>query len=456
MPRVHKTQQLSHRHPARLVALGFLATIIAGALLLTFPFASSDHTSTPLLTALFTATSAVSMTGLVVVDTGSHWSGPGQALILILIQIGGFGIMGLTSLAGMMITGHMSLRWRVTATAEGRALSSADIKKVLIATFFLTAVCELITASIITARMALTYHEPFPQALWSGIFYAISSFNNAGFGLQNDSLVSYVSDIWVIIPVALSLIIGGIGFPVVIDLLNNFSSQMRTGCRTKHLSLTTKISLTGTTILIISGTAMVATLEWAGTLQHLSTPAKILAAFFQGVSPRTAGFNSLDYASMHPTTLMGTDILMFIGGGSAGTAGGVKITTCAILCAAMIAQFQGHNDTTIGGRTIPHETTRQSLTVFAAGIIAVTTAVGLLRVMEPTLSADQISFEVISAFSTVGLSTGITADLSQTSQIVICALMYLGRIGPITLVASLAARRSDRQFAYPVERPFIG
>ncbi|WPF66702.1 MULTISPECIES: TrkH family potassium uptake protein [unclassified Corynebacterium] len=449
--------QLPHRHPARLVAIGFLATIAVGSVLLSLPFASASHHSTSLLTSFFTATSAVSMTGLAVVDTSSHWSGTGQAVIIALIQIGGFGIMGLTSLAGMIITGHMSLRWRVTATAEGRSLTTADVKKILIATFFLTVFCELTTASIIATRMAISYGQSFHEALWSGIFYSISAFNNAGFALEADSLTRYVSDIWIIIPLSLSFIIGGIGFPVVIEIIDKITAWRKTGRKTfNRLSLTARISLTGTAILIAAGTMMVATLEWAGALHHLPTGSKILAAFFQGASPRTAGFNSIDYGSMHPTTLMGTDILMFIGGGSAGTAGGVKITTFAILCAAMIAQFRGHHDTTIHGRKIPNEVTRQSLTVFAAGIISVTISVGLLRVLEPQFSADQISFEVISAFSTVGLSTGITANLSGASQIIICALMYLGRIGPITLVASLAAKSSQRQFSYPEERPFIG
>ncbi|MEJ4102899.1 potassium transporter TrkG [Corynebacterium mastitidis] len=327
----------------------------------------------------------------------------------------------------------------------------------LIATFFLTVFCEIITASIIATRMAIFYGQSFHEALWSGIFYSISAFNNAGFALEADSLTRYVSDIWIIIPLSLSFIIGGIGFPVVIEIIDKITAWWKSGRKTSNrLSLTARISLIGTAILIASGTMMVATLEWTGTLHHLPTGSKILAAFFQGASPRTAGFNSIDYGSMHPTTLMGTDILMFIGGGSAGTAGDVKITTFAILCAAMISQFKGHQDTTLHGRKIPNEVTRQSLTVFATGIIAVTISVGLLRVLEPQFSADQISFEVISAFSTVGLSTGITSNLSSASQIIICALMYLGRIGPITLVASLAAKSSQRQFSYPEERPFIG
>lgn len=188
----------------------------------------------------------------------------------------------------------------------------------------------------------------------------------------------------------------------------------------------------------------------------MSTPQKLLNAFFTGASPRTAGFNTIDYAQVHPITLMGTDVLMFVGGGSAGTAGGIKLTTACVLLAAMASEFLGREETTVGKRTLPPAVGRQALALAFAGAAVVTIGVAALRVLDPEFSGDQVSFEVMSAFATVGLSTGITASLSAASQLVLCLIMYLGRVGPTTLVAALAASNIKRHFRYPEERPFIG
>ncbi|MDN6200508.1 TrkH family potassium uptake protein [Corynebacterium flavescens] len=447
--------------PAQLAAAGFLGLILVGAFVLTLPFASADGQFTPFRAALFTATSAVSLTGLIVVDTGSYWSFTGQATVLSLIQLGGFGIMSLTSLTGMLLTGRISLRSRQATAAEGRPLSLGGIRKTLMATLVLTVVCEAVVALTVGLRFATTYEMSPLRATWEGIFHAISAFNNAGFGLRADSLMPYASDAWVLVPLAGAFIIGGLGYPVLAELVSRVRDRIRARLRgvspgTYRLSVTTRMTLVGTGVLIVAGTIMVAAIEWNGVLRDMSLGTKWLTAFFQGTAPRTAGFNSVDYAEMNPVTLMGTDILMFIGGGSAGTAGGIKITTAIVLLAAMVAEFQGQRDTSVGRRRIPHTVVRQAMTVAAAGIGVVTLAVGALRILEPQFTADQLSFEVISAFATVGLSTGITADLSAPSQIILCLLMYLGRVGPITLVAALAARNVVRRFNYPTERPFIG
>ena len=205
-----------------------------------------------------------------------------------------------------------------------------------------------------------------------------------------------------------------------------------------------------------AATLLIAALEWRGFLAGMPLGAKWLNAFFSGVTPRTAGFNAIDYGQANPVTRMGTDVLMFIGGGSAGTAGGIKITTVIVLLAAMVAEFTGRDDTAVGHRTVPKSVVRQAMTVAAAGVGAVTLAVGALRILEPQFTADQISFEVISAFATSGLSTGITAQLNTPAQLILCLLMYLGRVGPFTLVAALATRNLIRRFDYPIERPFIG
>ncbi len=447
--------------PAQITAAGFLILILSGTVLLCMPFASADGSVTAPMASLFTATSATTLTGLVVVDTGSHWSIWGQIIVLLLIQTGGFGIMSITSLTGMLITGRVKLRTRHSAAAEGRPLSQGGVRKTLLLTLLLTAFFELLVAVILAVRFAVRYSMSPGRAAWEGVFHAISAFNNAGFGLRQDSLISYNTDGWILLPLAGALMIGGLGYPVLAELLVRLRERIRgrfhnQPVSTRRLSVTTRITIVGTALLIVSGMVMAGLFEWRGVLAGMSFDSKVLNAFFMSATPRTAGFNSIDYGQANPVTLMGTDVLMFIGGGSAGTAGGIKITTVIVLLAAMVAEFTGRDDTAVGHRTVPKSVVRQAMTVAAAGVGAVTLAVGALRILEPQFTADQISFEVISAFATSGLSTGITAQLNTPAQLILCLLMYLGRVGPFTLVAALATRNLIRRFDYPIERPFIG
>ncbi len=444
-----------------MTAAGFLILILTGTFLLCMPFSSADGSMTSPMSALFTATSATTLTGLVVVDTGSHFSVWGQIIVLLLIQTGGFGIMSITSLTGMLITGRVKLRARHSAAAEGRPLSQGGVRKTLFSTLALTAFFELAVAVIVGTRFAVEYGMSPGRAAWEGVFHAVSAFNNAGFGLREDSLISYNTDGWILIPLAGALMIGGLGYPVLVELIVRLKERLRgrfynQPVSTRRLSVTTRITLVGTLFLIVSGMLMASVFEWHGVLGGMSFDSKILNSFFMSATPRTAGFNSIDYGQANPVTLMGTDVLMFIGGGSAGTAGGVKITTVIVLLAAMVAEFTGRNDTAVSHRTVPKTVVRQAMTVAAAGVGAVTLAVGALRILEPQFTADQISFEVISAFATSGLSTGITSSLNTPAQLILCLLMYLGRVGPFTLVAALATRNVARRFDYPVERPFIG
>lgn len=447
--------------PAQLTALGFLALILSGTALLTLPVASADGTSTAPMSALFTATSATTLTGLVTEDTGSHWSLAGQVIVLALIQVGGLGIMSITSLTGMLLTGRVKLRSRYSTAAEGRPILEGGVRRTLVATLLLTFFFEAVVAAILFIRFATVYGMPLPRAAWEGVFHAISAFNNAGFGLRSDSLISYNTDGWILIPLAGALMIGGLGYPVLSELVRRGRERVRgrlhgTPVSSRRLSVTTRMTLKGTAFLVVTATLIIALLEWRGFLAEMSTGTKWLNAFFSGVTPRTAGFNSIDYADAHPITLMVTDIYMFIGGGSAGTAGGIKITTAVVLLAAMLAEFRGREATTVGHRTVPKSVVRQAMTVAAAGVVAVTAGVATLRICDPQFTADQVNFEVISAFATTGLSTGITSDLSTPSQLALCLLMYLGRIGPFTLVAALALRNVTRRYEYPTERPFIG
>ena len=426
--------------PARLTAFGFLLLIIVGSVLLMMPFAGGAS----FLSALFTATSAVSLTGLVVEDTATFFHPAGQVIILVLIQLGGLGIMSLASLSGYLLTGRISFKARKTGAYEGRPITAGGIRRTLIFTFTFTAVAEATIAVAIGARLMLGYGYSFPQAAWEGIFHAISAFNNAGFSTHSDNLVSFSADAWILLPLAAALIGGGLGFPVWAELVR------------RKVSMTARMTLWATAMLLTMGMLFFALAEWHGVLSSMPLGQKLLNAFFASASPRTAGFNAVDYGQAHPITLMGTDMLMFLGGGSAGTAGGVKVTTFCVLLAAMAAEFRGQTVTTIGHRSVPHTVTRQALALSAAGVAVVVVGVATLRIFDPQFTADQVTFEVISAFATSGLSTGITAELSATSEVVLCLIMYLGRVGPTTLVAALAARTVDRRFSYPEERPFIG
>ncbi|MGV0374480.1 TrkH family potassium uptake protein [Corynebacterium hadale] len=439
--------------PARLTAIGFLLLILSGTGLLMLPFAEAGAEHASFLAALFTATSAVSLTGLVVEDTGTFWSPAGQAVILLLIQLGGLGIMSLASLSGLLLTGRISLKARKTGAYEGRPITAGGIRRTLIFTVGFTAIAETTIAVIVGARLMVGYGYSFRRAAWEGVFHAVSAFNNAGFSTHSDNLVSFASDAWILMPLAAALVGGGLGFPVWAELVR---LVRRRSNAVHRISITARMTLAATAFLLVAGTVFVATTEWTGVLAPMPVGVKLLNAFFASASPRTAGFNAFDYGQAHPITLMGTDVLMFLGGGSAGTAGGIKVTTACVLLAAMAAEFTGREKTTIGHRSLPHSVTRQALALSFAGIMVVTLGVAALRVFDPQFTGDQVSFEVISAFATSGLSTGITAGLSSASQIVLCFIMYLGRVGPTTLVAALSAKMLDRRFSYPEERPFIG
>jgi len=423
---------------------------MVGTVLLMLPVATQAPGGAGALQALFTATSAVCVTGLIVVDTPVFWSGFGQVVILALIQVGGFGIMTLASLLGLLISRRLGLRTRLTAAAETKTLSIGDVGPVVLGVAKISLTVEAVTAAILAVRLASAYGEPPGRAAWLGLFHAVSAFNNAGFALYSDSLIGFMTDAWICLPIAVAVIIGGLGFPVLFEL-------RRTYRRPSRLSLHSKITLMGTAVLLIGGTAFMLAAEWSNpaTLGPLNAPGKLLAGFFQGVMPRTAGFNSVDIAQMNTGTWLGTDILMFIGGGSAGTAGGIKVTTFFLLLFIIISEVRGHDDSAAFNRRISIQTQRQALSVALLGVAAVV-APAVLFTMTTPFTLDEVLYEIVSAFATVGLSTGITAQLSPPHQLVLVALMFLGRLGPITLATALALRHRERLYRLPEERPIIG
>ncbi|GAB3014217.1 potassium transporter Trk [Nocardioides flavus (ex Wang et al. 2016)] len=438
------------RHPAQVVVVAFALAVLVGTALLMLPAARTEQVAAPFVVALFTSTSAVCVTGLVVVDTPSYWSTFGEVVILALIQVGGFGIMTLASLLGLLVFRRLGLRSRLTAAAETKATGLGDVRTVVKGVVAISLLFEAVTAVLLTLRFVWGYDEEWGRATYLGVFHAVSAFNNAGFALYSDSLMGFVSDPWICLPIAFAVVAGGLGFPVWLELYRRFHP-------TWAWSMHTRMTLTATATLLVLGTVFVTASEWSNpaTLGALSAPDRLLAGFFQAVMPRTAGFNSLDYGQMNDGTLLGTMILMFIGGGSAGTAGGIKVTTFVLLFFAILAEVRGESDVRAFGRRVDPRAIRQALTVALLAVGAVVAST-LLVLQLAAVSTEDALFEVVSAFATVGLSTGITADLPTSVHLVLVLLMFTGRLGPITLVSALAMRDRTHLHRLPEGRPIIG
>jgi potassium uptake TrkH family protein len=437
-------------HPVRSVPVAFLAVIMLGAGLLLLPASHYPTDSDTAMPALFTSVSAVCVTGLITVDTATFWTPFGQAVILGLIQVGGFGIMTLATLLALLVRKNLGLRGQLVAQSETHTLNFGDVRSVLVRVAKIMAAIEGSTAAVLTLRFWFAYDANPATALWHGIFHAVSAFNNAGFSLYSDNLVGLAEDPWIIIPICAAVVAGGLGFPVIIALMGG-------GFRFKEWTVHVRLTVYGTLMLLAAGFVLFAAFEWnrPETLGSLSTGGKFLGALAGSVFPRTAGFNSIDYGAATPETLMVTNILMFIGGGSAGTAGGIKITTFLILGFAIWNEVRGREQVTIAHRSISSSAQRQALSVALLGVAAVIAGT-LLLLMFTDYSLEKVLFESISAFATVGVSTGITYHLPASAEWVLMALMFIGRIGTITVASALALSAHPRLYHLPEERPIIG
>jgi trk system potassium uptake protein len=433
-----------------MVAGGFLTAIGAGTVLLMLPVAKAGPGGATFIEALFTATSAVCVTGLTVVDTETFWTPFGQVVILVLIQLGGLGIMIFAALVGLVLARRISVRSRMNTVAEAKSVGYDDVRGLVRGIVAISFGVEAVVFAMLFLRFAFGYGYATGDAAWHAVFHAVSSFNNAGFALYSDNLMRFVADPLICLPLSLAIILGGLGFPVIMQLRKEFR-------RPVHWSMNTKLVLWGTVVLLIGGTIYVTALEWSNpqTLGPLDPGAKLLAGFFQSVQTRTAGFNSVDIGALHDETWLGMDILMFIGGGPAGTAGGIKVTTFAVLFFIMVTEFRGEGAVNIFGKRLSRAVHRQAITVVLVAVGAVVAATVVLMMLTG-LALDRTLFEAVSAFATVGLSTGITADLPDAAQIVLVLLMFLGRIGPLTLGSAIALRERRILYEFPKERPGIG
>lgn len=438
-------------HPAQVVVAGFATAVAVGTVLLMLPVAGEGSASTSWVEALFTATSAVSVTGLFIVDTPTHWSTFGELVIMGLIQIGGFGIMTLASLLGLLVTRRIGLRMQRSAQTETKSFGLGEVRRVVLGVLTVSLVVELVTAALLAGRFVVGYDQPLQRAVYLGVFHAVTSFNNAGFALWSDGLIGFAADPWVILPITAALVIGGLGFPVLFELARHARRAQR------RWTLHTRITLTTYAALSVIGVVTITAIEWnnPATLGQFGLGGKLLTGFFQGMSPRTAGFNSVDTGALEPATLLITDVLMFVGGGSAGTAGGIKVTTFALLAFVLLTEIRGEPHVHLRDRKLPVEVHRQAVTVVLMGVGLVMISTVALLIMTP-FGLDAVLFESVSAFATVGLSTGITADIPTAGQLILVLLMFAGRVGPITLAAALALRERSRRYDLPEERPIVG
>ena len=412
------------------------------------PIASASDEPAPFVDVLFTAVSAVCVTGLTTVDTASYWSPFGQAVIAAGIVVGGLGVMTLASILAFAVSRHLGLTQRMLATQETGTGAMGQISTLLKAVIATSLSMQAFLAIMFLPRFLTMGIDPV-YAVWDAVFMAISVFNNAGFVILPGGLEPHVTDWWMLVPIILGTTVGAIGFPVIMDVAKNMCSA--------PLAPTYELTLSTYLILAFIGALALALTEWhnPATLGSVDTPSKILNAMLAGVNSRSSGISALNVGSMHSQTHFVQDILMMIGGGSASTAGGVKVTTFAVLVLAVIAEARGDRDIETFGRRIPTSTVRLAVAVSLLGLALVAISVVALLTMTDH-SLDIILFETVSAFATVGLSTGITPNLPMAAKYVLIALMFAGRTGSMTVAAALALRERSRVIRMPEEQPIIG
>lgn len=440
---------VARQSPARLTLSVFASAVAVFTALLLTPQATADGHQASLSDAFFTATSAVCVTGLTTVPTGSYWSGFGQAVILVGIQIGGLGVMTLASLLGMAVSRRIGLTQMLLTASESRSSGLGEVGSLVRLVVITSASLELVIAAVLVPRFVMV-GEHLGEAVWHSVFYAISAFNNAGFAPTDEGMLAHVTDWWLSLPVLVGVFVGSLGFPVILNIARRRRDVAR-------WSLHTKLTVTTSAVLVLLGTLVIGAFEWRNpaTLGPLDVPGKVIASLFAGVMPRSGGFSSVDASAMHESTWFVTDALMFIGGGSASTAGGIKVTTLALLLLAIVSEARGNRDMEVFGRRIPRESLRLAVAVTVVGATAVFVATLLLLAITGW-SLDVVLFEVVSAFATAGLSTGMTADLPEAGKYVLAVLMFVGRTGTMTVAAALALRDRRRVIRFPEERPIVG
>jgi len=436
--------------PSKIVVGSFVALILLGTFLLTLPCATVDGRGLSLVNALFTATSATCVTGLTVVDTGKTFTLFGQLTILTLIQVGGLGVMTFSTFFLSMVGRRLSIRGRMVVQD---ALNYYEMETLLELIRYI-----LIFTFLLEMGGALLLSFPFCHkmgwfGLYAALFHAISAFCNAGFSLFSDSLVSFKGNVLVNVTIMALIVLGGLGFPVLFDLYKRFITPKGERYRIKFQ---TKLVLMVTAFLILLGAVLFFFFERSNTLSGLPFGTKILASFFQAITPRTAGFNTLNTAAFREVTLFFLIFLMFVGASPGGTGGGIKTTTAAIVFFTIRSIIREEREVSAMGRTIPPRVVSKAFAIFFLSVALIFLAILFLLLFEKDMPLIKLAFEVVSAFGTVGLSTGITPTLSPVSKVTLSVVMLAGRVGPLTLVLAMARRETPPEIRYPEAQVMVG
>lgn len=428
--------------PARILVVGFLSIIFLGAIILALPISSASGEYTSFVDTLFTSTSAVCVTGLVVVDTGTYWSSFGKLVIITLIQVGGLGFMTITTFGAIVMGKKIGIKNRILMKESLGQDNMQGIvylaKKIIIGTFII----ELIGAIILSSQFIPKFG--IQEGVAKGLFHSISAFCNAGFDTMGNfsSLVGFQTNFILNLTIMALIILGGLGFTVIFDLLRNR--------KFKRLTLHSKLVIVMTVFLIVSGAALFYVLERNNpeTMGQMTELEKMMASAFQSVSPRTAGFNTVSQAALTDSSLFLTILLMFIGGSPASTAGGIKTTTLAVIILAAVA-FVRNKDVEVFGKRINYSIVNKAVTIIVIALSAIIFSTMILSIENPDINFLWIIYEVVSAFGTVGLSTGITPTLTILSKIILISAMFAGRVGTLTIIMALSRRRKTADYQLP-------
>ena len=447
---MESTKKESRLNPSQILAIGFAIVIFIGTILLNLPIASQNGVRTPILDCFFTSTSATCVTGLITVDTGTHWSYFGKVVIMLLIEIGGLGFMSFGTLLALILGKKITLKDRLVMQEALNFFSLQGLVKmaryILIFTFSIQIAGALLLSTQFIPEFGLE------KGIFYSVFHSISAFCNAGFDIFGgfNSLTNYYNNSVVIITISALIVIGGLGFYVWQEIYY-FKGV-------KKLSLHSKLALSFSAILIVGGAILMFIFEHnnPGTMKNMSAKGKFLSSLFAAITPRTAGFNSISTSDMTTASKFLTIILMFIGGSSGSTAGGIKVTTAGILLMTVISIIKGREDTEIFKKTINKSIVYKSLAITVIGLGLVVLVTMLLSITDSYASLEYLLYEATSAFGTAGITLGLTTKLSSIGKIIIAFTMYAGRLGPLTLAIAISKKKKSNTIKYPEDKILVG
>ncbi len=466
----HHFRVVTTHSPSRFAILVFSSLVIIFTAILSLPISSADRTVTPLSDAVFTAMSMICVTGLVSVDMTTHWSVFGEIVLFIGVNIGGMGALTLASMLGLIMSKRMGLRAKLIAAGdtnplrahggavnESQAVHLGEVGHLLRTVALSTLVIELAVALLILPS-ALAKYEWWLEGTWAAITYAAMSFTNTGFTLNEGSIGLFADDFYFLTIVMLSVFVGSVGFPVIFALSRHLTIPRKaTLFRPKTWSLHVKLTLVTATLLVFAGAAVLLALEYdnPGTFGSMGAGETIFQAFFVSIMTRSGGFSVIDIGELYGSGMVVGSMLMFVGGGSASTAGGIKVTTLAVLALGVWSEAKGRRQVQAFGRRIPSDVQRVAVAVLAWGstIVAIAT-IAIAQITHAPIA--EVLFDVISAFGTVGLSTGLTETLPDAALYIMAVTIFMGRVGTVTLAAAVAATSQSQHYELPVERPIVG